>query len=277
MTAAFEAALKAGQIRMDDLFDENYRPIPNTDPQQVMTRFTAFTDKVLPAIQEPVLKRDPRIVFCAAVDRNGDPPTHNQIYSQPQGDDPVWNAANCRNRRIFNDRTGLAAGRNRRKFLLQTYRRDMGNGNYVLMKDASVPIKLDGGRHWGGLRIGFRPGEPIKSGERALQCGRAAGDGGVGRLHEAAHGDEAVDHAREVRALHRDAGFFQRVRVGLAFVAQHVVAAGDDVRGRQARKACRADGRRTPVIDAIARVLAEVMVAEPLHRLLGQWQDRRAM
>ena len=104
---------------------------------------------------EWVLKRDPRIVFCAAVDRNGYLPTHNKIYSQPQGDDPVWNAANCRNRRIFNDRTGLAAGRNRRKFLLQTYRRDMGNGNYVLMKDASVPIKIDG-RHWGGLRIGFK-------------------------------------------------------------------------------------------------------------------------
>ena len=155
VAATFEAALKAGQIRMDDLFDENYRPIPNTDPQQVMTRFTAFTDKVLPDIQEPVLKRDPRIVFCAAVDRNGYLPTHNKIYSQPQGDDPVWNAANCRNRRIFNDRTGLAAGRNRRKFLLQTYRRDMGNGNYVLMKDASVPIKIDG-RHWGGLRIGFK-------------------------------------------------------------------------------------------------------------------------
>jgi methyl-accepting chemotaxis protein len=155
VTAAFEEGLRTGEIRLDDLFDEAYRPIAGTDPEQVLTRFTAFTDKVLPAIQEPVLKRDGRIVFCAAVDRNGYLPTHNRIYSQPQGDDPAWNAANCRNRRIFNDRTGLAAGRNRRKFLLQTYRRDMGNGTFVLMKDASVPIKIDG-RHWGGLRIGFK-------------------------------------------------------------------------------------------------------------------------
>ena len=153
--AAFEDGLSSGQIRIDDLFDEDYRPIPGTDPQQVMTRFTAFTDKVLPAIQEPVLKADGRIVFCAAVDRNGYLPTHNRVYSQPQSDDPVWNAANCRNRRIFNDRTGLAAGRNRRKFLLQTYRRDMGNGSFVLMKDASVPIKV-AGRHWGGLRLAFK-------------------------------------------------------------------------------------------------------------------------
>jgi methyl-accepting chemotaxis protein len=89
------------------------------------------------------------------VDRNGYLPTHNRKFSKPQGADPVWNAANCRNRRIFNDRTGLAAGRNTRRFLLQTYRRDMGGGNFVLMKDLSAPIFVRG-RHWGGLRLGYR-------------------------------------------------------------------------------------------------------------------------
>ena len=119
------------------------------------TRFTAFTDKVLPAIQEPVLKENDRIVFCATVDRNGYLPTHNIVYSKPQGSDPAWNTANCRNRRIFNDRTGLKAGQNTRAFLLQTYRRDMGDGKFVLMKDVSAPIFV-GGKHWGGVRIGFK-------------------------------------------------------------------------------------------------------------------------
>jgi methyl-accepting chemotaxis protein len=78
-----------------------------------------------------------------------------QKYSHPQGSDPVWNSANCRNRRIFNDRTGLSAGRSTRPFLLQTYRRDMGGGHFVLMKDVSAPIMVHG-RHWGGFRIGFK-------------------------------------------------------------------------------------------------------------------------
>ncbi|MDX2203122.1 MAG: methyl-accepting chemotaxis protein [Hyphomicrobiaceae bacterium] len=155
VSALFEAAVASGEISQADLFDERYVPIPGSDPEQVMTRFTEFTDRKLPPIQEPLVKRNPRIVFCAAVDRNGYLPTHNKIYSQPQGDDPAWNAANCRNRRIFNDRTGAAAGRNQRKFLLQTYRRDMGNGQFVLMKDASAPITV-AGRHWGGFRIGFK-------------------------------------------------------------------------------------------------------------------------
>ncbi|QDZ01877.2 methyl-accepting chemotaxis protein [Nitratireductor mangrovi] len=156
IAALFEQAVEAGEVGISDLFDENYEPVPGTDPQQVLTRFTTFTDRVLPAIQEPILKFSERVAFCAAVDRNGYLPTHNLVYSKPQGDDPVWNAANCRNHRIFKDRTGLGAGRNTRPFLLQTYRRDMGGGNFVLMKDVSAPIYVKN-RHWGGFRIGYKP------------------------------------------------------------------------------------------------------------------------
>ncbi|TCK43317.1 methyl-accepting chemotaxis sensory transducer [Paraburkholderia sp. BL8N3] len=151
----FDAALARGEITLDDLFDRDYRPVTGSHPPQHLTRFTAFTDRVLPALQEPLLALDPRVAFCAAVDDNGYLPTHNRAFSQPQGDDPVWNAAHCRNRRIFDDRTGLAAGRNTKRFLLQTYRRDMGGGEFVLMKDASAPI-IVAGRHWGGLRMGYR-------------------------------------------------------------------------------------------------------------------------
>jgi methyl-accepting chemotaxis protein len=120
-----------------------------------MTRFVGLTDRLLPAIQEPILALDDRIVFCAAVDENGFLPTHNLKFSKPQGADPIWNAANSRNRRLFNDRVGLAAGRSTKPFLIQTYRRDMGNGIFVLMKDISAPIYING-THWGGLRIAYR-------------------------------------------------------------------------------------------------------------------------
>lgn len=153
--ALFEGAVVAGEITMGDLFDTNYREVHGSNPKQVMTRFTEFTDRVLPAIQEPVLKMDKRVTFCAAVDRNGYLPTHNRIYSHPQGSDPVWNVSNCRNRRIFDDRTGLAAGRNTKPFLVQTYRRDMGGGQFALMKDCSAPIFVNG-KHWGGLRLAYK-------------------------------------------------------------------------------------------------------------------------
>jgi methyl-accepting chemotaxis protein len=147
--------LASGGTTVADLFDESYRPVPGSDPAQVTTRFTALTDRLLPAVQEPVLALDDRVVFCAAVDRNGYLPTHNRVFSSPQGADPVWNAAHCRNRRIFDDRTGLAAARSTAPYLLQTYRRDMGGGVFALMKDVSAPVWV-AGRHWGAVRIAYR-------------------------------------------------------------------------------------------------------------------------
>lgn len=155
VSSLFESALDAGTIDAAALFDDRYVPVAGTSPQQVMTRFTSFTDHVLPPIQEAALAFSDKVVFCAAVDRNGYLPTHNLKFSRTQTHDPVWNAAHCRNRRIFNDRTGLAAARNTNKFLLQTYRRDMGGGNFVLMKDLSAPIIVHG-RHWGGLRFAYK-------------------------------------------------------------------------------------------------------------------------
>ena len=150
-----ETALRKGEISQADLFDEQYRPLEGTSPQQHTTRFCQLTDRLFPAVQEKMLGVSDRIVFCIAADRNGYIATHNRKYCQPQRPgDTVWNTANSRYRRIFNDRTGLAAARNRKPFLLQTYRRDMGGGQFLVMEDLSAPIMVKG-RHWGGFRFGL--------------------------------------------------------------------------------------------------------------------------
>lgn len=155
IAALFEAELRGGGTTMAELFDEDYQPIAGSDPVQYLTRFVALTDRVLPPVQEAALESGERVVFCMAVDRNGFLPTHNRRYSERQGSDPVWNAAHCRNRRIFNDRTGLRAARNEASFLLQSHRRDMGGGAFTLMQDVCSPITVRG-RHWGALRLAYR-------------------------------------------------------------------------------------------------------------------------
>jgi methyl-accepting chemotaxis protein len=155
IAVAFETAVDRGDITLNQLMDERYREIPDTNPKQYLTDYVAFADRILPPIQDPIQKSDPRIVFCVAWARNGYLPTHNPNYSLPQGPDPVWNNANCRNRRIFDDRNVRKIAANTKPFLLQTYRRDMGGGQFVLMKDLSSPIFIRG-RHWGAFRMGFR-------------------------------------------------------------------------------------------------------------------------
>jgi methyl-accepting chemotaxis protein len=152
----FEQGVATAAVSIEDLFDTNYVEISGTNPVQYRTRFLDWADRVLPALQESFVARDKRMAFCAVVDRNGYLPVHNKIYSQPQRPgDVAWNTANSRNRRIFNDAAGLAAGQNQRSYLIQSYARDMGNGNTVMMREIDVPVRVRG-RHWGGFRTAYK-------------------------------------------------------------------------------------------------------------------------
>jgi len=147
----FSAAIASGTITREALFDRRYKAIPDTNPVKHNTRFDAFTDRVLPAVQEALLEAMPQLSYCGAVDNNGYFPTHNKKFSQPLTGDYDTDIVHNRTKRIFNDRTGARCGSNQRPFLLQTYKRDTGE----VMHDLSAPIYVDGA-HWGGFRIGYR-------------------------------------------------------------------------------------------------------------------------
>jgi methyl-accepting chemotaxis protein len=156
LTRIFEDGVRSGAISMDDMFDENYVEIPGSNPVQHRTRILDWADRALPPFQEAFLTKDPRMAFCVMIDRNGYLPVHNKLYSHPQrSGDVAWNTANSRNRRIFNDPAGLAAGRNLRAYLIQSYARDMGNGKTIMMREIDVPIRVNG-RHWGGFRTAYK-------------------------------------------------------------------------------------------------------------------------
>ena len=156
LTKIYEDAVASGAIAIDDMFDENYVEIAGSNPLQHRTRILSWADRALPPFQEAFLVKDPRMVFCAMIDRNGYLPVHNKVYSHPQRPgDVTWNTANSRNRRIFNDPAGLAAGRNLRSYLIQSYARDMGNGKTIMMREIDVPVRVNG-RHWGGFRTAYK-------------------------------------------------------------------------------------------------------------------------
>lgn len=151
-----EGALASGRLARDALFGTRYRLIPGTDPEQFETPATAILETLLTPIQEEVLAADSRRVFCLAIDRNGYIPVHNLVYSQPQRPgDRAWNMAHARNKRIFDDRAGITAARSARPFVIQSYRREMGGGEFVMVREVDVPLR-PAGRHWGGLRTAYK-------------------------------------------------------------------------------------------------------------------------
>lgn len=147
----FDLLLTSGQLNAGQLFDTFYIPIPGTDPQKYKTQYDTLTDEILRPIIDRYLKKDKRLVFVIAVDRNGYLPTHNTRFAQPLTGDPKVDSVKNRSKRIFNDRTGLAAARNTEPYLLQRYNRDTGEK----MADLSIPITIIN-RHWGAIRIGYQ-------------------------------------------------------------------------------------------------------------------------
>ncbi|MGA4635147.1 methyl-accepting chemotaxis protein [Pseudomonas solani] len=148
----FEADIEQGRVGLEDLFDRHYQAVPNTAPTKFRTRFDGYADQVLPAIQEPLLKRHEGMVFAIACTPEGYVPTHNQAFAHAPTGDAQVDMLRSRSKRKFGDRTGIRCGSHQKPLLLQTYTRDTGE----LMHDLSVPIFIRG-RHWGGLRLGYRP------------------------------------------------------------------------------------------------------------------------
>ncbi len=152
----FEAALTSHEITEQALFDVAYVPISGSNPPQFTTALLPKLEAWMTPLQERLKSSDPAIIFSCAVDRNGYLPVHNVEYSKPQRpDEVVWNTANCRNRRIFDDRAGLTCARSTQPYLIHAYRRDMGGGKIVVLKEYVAPITVRG-RHWGGFRCAYQ-------------------------------------------------------------------------------------------------------------------------
>ncbi len=151
VVSQFELLLSSGRLTVGQLFDTFYIPIPNTDPQKYRTQYDTLSDEILRPILDKYLAKDSHFVFCIVVDRNGYLPTHNTRFAQPLTGNSEVDSVKNRTKRIFNDRTGLAAARNRETYLLQRYSRDTGEQ----ISDLSIPITISN-RHWGAVRIAYK-------------------------------------------------------------------------------------------------------------------------
>ncbi len=149
MERILEDAIASNRFTKEDIFDENYIPIPGTDPQKYHTKYDTFLDKAIQELEDEYLKDD-QVVFAVLVDRNGYLPTHNSKYSLPLTGNKEKDKVGNRTKRLFNDEVGLKAARNQQELLKQVYARDTGEK----MWDISAPVMVNG-KHWGGFRIGF--------------------------------------------------------------------------------------------------------------------------
>ena len=149
---AMEARIQELAARGVDVFDQGYRPVPDTNPQKFTTSYAAlFARELQPLFDEA--RRDLGSIYSVALDVNGYLATHHSGVSEPMTGDPQVDVLKSRHQRIyFTVETEKRRARNTEAFLFQTYMRDTGE----ILNDLALPIRI-GGRHWGAMVNGFNP------------------------------------------------------------------------------------------------------------------------
>lgn len=138
------------------IWDRNYRPLEGTDPQKYAVSYLDWIDKAPIQSWQDQFQREYDVVFTALIDQNGYLPKHNSQFDHPPTGDRQTDLGKSRSRRLFDDFTGLRAGKNTNPVMMQVYMRDTGE----VMVDLSVPVWV-GSTHWGAMRLGFMPEEDL--------------------------------------------------------------------------------------------------------------------
>jgi methyl-accepting chemotaxis protein len=147
-----QAYLETVVARGVDIFDQAYKPVPNTQPQKFSTRYDREVEDDLAKLFDDMLKRRPGLIFSVAYDSNCYMPAHHSAYSKPLTGDAAYDLAHSRSKRIFADDTGKRSATFQGHHLLQTYLRDTGEVTCVF----AMPVRVKG-RHWGCVRVAFPP------------------------------------------------------------------------------------------------------------------------
>ena len=149
---AMEARIQALADQGLNVFDREYRPVPNTNPQKFMTSYAlAYGKELQPLFDEA--RKDLGSTYAVALDVNGFLAIHHSGVSEPMTGDLKVDMVNSRHLKIyFNVETEKRRSRNTEPFLFQTYMRDTGE----ILNDLSMPIRVQG-KHWGAMVTGFNP------------------------------------------------------------------------------------------------------------------------
>ncbi len=147
----YSEQLQALQDSGVNLFDTNYKKVPQTNPPKYTTTFTdRYTQRMQPIFDDQ-LALIGGASYCMAIDKNGYLACHHKKFSQPMTGDAQKDLLYSRHQRIFyGNATEQRRCSHTEPMLLQTYMRDTGQ----ILSDLSMPISIDG-KHWGALIVGF--------------------------------------------------------------------------------------------------------------------------
>ena len=147
-----ETYLEAVEAKGVNIFDQDYRAVPGSNPPRFTTAYDSAVEADLQGMYDQLLAETPELMMSLVVDAKGYAPAHNKKFSEPPNGDYQHDLMKTRHKRIFNDPAGARSAKNRDPYLVQTYLRDTGE----VLCELTMPVMIKG-RHWGGFRTAFVP------------------------------------------------------------------------------------------------------------------------
>ena len=148
------AAIEDGSLTEAALFDDNYKEVPDTNPQLYRNKFCDWADANWRPVLDRVKASDPRIIASVCDDRNGFLPTHLSDRSRKPTGKYDHDLQYCRNGRIIFNAIDKRIKSNDAPFSMAVYRYEGDGKQYRVVRLASVPIIING-RRWGDYEISY--------------------------------------------------------------------------------------------------------------------------
>ncbi|HEX4847986.1 MAG TPA: methyl-accepting chemotaxis protein [Novosphingobium sp.] len=150
-----QAALDAGDLTMAQLFDSDYRPVPNTNPQLFRTSLSDWADANWRPLFDRARISHPDVRMCSAADMNGFLPTHVSEHSHTPTGDLAYDTKHCRNGRILLDPIDRQAKASTAPFFMAVYRQEGDGRNYLVVRNVYCPVFING-RRWGDFEVAYQ-------------------------------------------------------------------------------------------------------------------------
>lgn len=160
VVALTEAAIEAGELTIEDLFDENLILIPGSNPPRYTCKMTGWADQKWRPFLDRAKSLRPEILTVVCTSRHGFLPTHLSEFSRTPTGDLVHDTRYCRNGRVFNDEgIDLIAKASEQDYMMAVYRHtgassQGGNRDSAVVRNVYVPLRING-RRWGDLEIAY--------------------------------------------------------------------------------------------------------------------------
>ena len=155
LVAATEAAIASGELRLDQLFDTNYRLVPGTNPELYRTGLSDWADANWRPLFDRLRLAHPSVIMCSAADMNGFLPTHVTEHSRLPIGELAHDTRYCRNGRILLDDIDQQAKASQAPYFMSVYRQEGDGTNYVVVRNVYSPMVVQG-RRWGDFEVAYQ-------------------------------------------------------------------------------------------------------------------------